>query len=562
MNFLIFYVVFGELILHAAFNMNSSLALDERRRRLWTEFHLLAENHTPACRFPEISNPAERREFTMDDQSRPAVIANAKLVAEPMKKAHDGFVHHIRSTEYTQVHVSGTEGIVSSTTKTYLPMFLAALRMLRYTGCTVPVELFLSDESDYDRHLCETVLPLYDASCIVLSRFFDSHNKVVVQPSQLKAFAGLFSAFKNVIYMDPWSLPTYSATTTRPCADDSLTTWPGHWASTVNPTYYNISGQPVPSIAARPSSDTSAFFVSKRSHLTTLFLSAYYNYHGPSYYYPLFMQGALGDPGGDSLLLAAAALGRGFLMIQDPEADVGYQAMDGEFYSSTVVQINPQNDHFHRVACFRNTEKKRQSFFNYSEKQPVQQADCPFALSWSGLTSKNKRYRLRTHWVTPQGELSHLTEGPEWDYWNNVQSTNCILESAVNVWKAAAAAEHWKGLQNDICLLALWYWKMTSQSVRISQATLHHLPVASLNSIVDGSLPTLSVSREPVKNSPVVSSDLTSASRNSMPYSTLPSIPEAPEPDSAPPSPREGSVDDHCLSCCRGAHRLNGLMVV
>ncbi|PKY00707.1 hypothetical protein P168DRAFT_284879 [Aspergillus campestris IBT 28561] len=537
--------------------MNSSLALRERRRSLWAEFHSLAETHAPTCRFPEISNAVERREFSTDGRSRPDMIANTQVIEASMKEAHDGFVHGIKTTEYTQVHIPGTEGIVSSTTKTYLPMFLASLRMLRYTGCTVPVELFLSDEWNYDGHLCERVLPLYDASCIVLSRLFNSSNKVDVQHSQLKAFAVLLSSFENVIYMDPWSLPTYSASTARPCADDSLTTWPGHWASTVNPIYYNISGQPVPSMAARPASDTSAFFVSKRSHLTTLFLNAYYNYHGPSYYYPLFGQGGPGDPGGDSLLLAAAALGQSFLMIQDPEADVGYQALDGEFYSSAVVQIDPQNVNFHRVACFRNTETNRQSFFNYTEKQLVRRADQPFSFSWSGLTSNNKLYRLRTQWVTPQGELSRLTEGPEWDYWKNIQSTNCLLKSAVNVWKAAAA-EHWKGLQNDICLLALWYWKMASRPVTISSATSHGLPVGSPNSILDTALPPISERREPVTNSSAVSLDLTTSSRNSMPYSTLPSIPEVPEPDSVPPSPREGSVDDHCLSCCRGAYRLNG----
>ncbi|PLN76802.1 hypothetical protein BDW42DRAFT_188421 [Aspergillus taichungensis] len=406
--------------------------------------------------------------LALEERRRPT-IENTKLVEEPMKKAYDGLVHHIKTTKYTL-----TEGIVSSTSKTYLPMLW-----------------------DYDRHLCETVFSLYDTSCIVLSRVFNSNNTVDVQPSQIKAFAVLFSSFEDVIYMDPWSLPTYT--------------------STVNSIYYNISGQPVPSIAARLSSFTSAFSLSKRSHLTTLLLNAYYNCHDPSYYYPLFMQGALGDPGGDSLLLAAAALGRSFLMIQDPEADMGYQAMDDEFYSSALVQIDPQTDHFHR-------------------KQPVRQTDLPFAFFWSGLTSNNKRYRLRTQWVTPQGELSCLTEGPEWAHWSNVQSTNCILkESAVNMWKTATA-EYCKGLQNDICLLPLLYWKMATQAVTISQATSRHLPVASLHSILDRTLAPPSESREPVKNSPAVSSYLTSGSWVSMLHSTLPSIPEVPEPDTAPPS--------------------------
>ena len=49
-----------------------------------------------------------------------------------------------------------------------LPVLLTSLRMLRRTGCTLPVEIYLGSTTDYDHQLCDEILPGLNACCFVV----------------------------------------------------------------------------------------------------------------------------------------------------------------------------------------------------------------------------------------------------------------------------------------------------------------------------------------------------------------------------------------------------------
>lgn len=56
------------------------------------------------------------------------------------------------------LHIPGTKGIVSTAGGTY-PILVISLRMLRRTGSTLPIEIFLADEDEYEEYICDVVLP-------------------------------------------------------------------------------------------------------------------------------------------------------------------------------------------------------------------------------------------------------------------------------------------------------------------------------------------------------------------------------------------------------------------
>jgi alpha 1,2-mannosyltransferase len=52
------------------------------------------------------------------------------------------------------VFSSGEQGIVTTVNAKYMPIFLVSLRMLRRTGCQLPLEVFIDDWATYDPTIC------------------------------------------------------------------------------------------------------------------------------------------------------------------------------------------------------------------------------------------------------------------------------------------------------------------------------------------------------------------------------------------------------------------------
>ncbi|GAB1203406.1 hypothetical protein APSETT445_002041 [Aspergillus pseudonomiae] len=126
--------------------------------------------------------------------------------------------------------------------------------------------------------------------------------------------------------------------------DEGLITWPDFWGPTASPLYYTISGQERPPPNIRQSTESGEVFISKRSHLRTLLLVAYYNYWGPGYYYPLLSQGAAGEGDKETFLAAATVLDEPFYQVSEPIRALGRHTNDG-FAGSTMVQYSPMEDY-------------------------------------------------------------------------------------------------------------------------------------------------------------------------------------------------------------------------
>jgi alpha 1,2-mannosyltransferase len=242
----------------------------------------------------------------------------------------------------------GTTGIVTTANAHYMPVFLVSLRLLRRTGCNLPIEVLIDDWSKYDPILCDTVLPSLNAHCVVMSNIYDT-AKSAKQPDhyQYKIFAILFSSFQHVLFLDSDAFPAYDPTvlfSVAPYTIHGLVTWPDFWAQTISSHFYHIAAIPeVPSMA-RFATESGQILLNKDKHRESLLMMVYYNYYGPDYYYILLSQGGPGAGDKETFVQAALAVGLPYYQVRTPPAALG-RIVNGSFTGVGIAQADPGLDY-------------------------------------------------------------------------------------------------------------------------------------------------------------------------------------------------------------------------
>jgi alpha 1,2-mannosyltransferase len=244
--------------------------------------------------------------------------------------------------------VKGTTGIVTTADAWYMPIFLVSLRMLRRTGCDLPMEVFIDDWSKYDPNVCDTVLPSLNARCVVLSNIYET--ALDAKPPnhyQYKVFAILFSSFQHVLFLDSDAFPTQDPAklfSTPPYTTHGLVTWPDFWAQTISAHYYHIAGIPEVPSQSRLSTESGELLINKDIHRASLLMMVYYNYYGPDYYYILLSQGSPGAGDKETFVQAALAVGLPYYQVTTPPGVLGNH-MNGTFRGTGLTQVNPVSDY-------------------------------------------------------------------------------------------------------------------------------------------------------------------------------------------------------------------------
>lgn len=91
-----------------------------------------------------------------------------------MVDSHSLFLDSIYADPPKLDYQPGTVDIVTIAGGQYLPVLLVSLLMLRRTGSTLPVEVFLTDTSEYELQMCEVVFPSLNAKCLIMSDYLIS----------------------------------------------------------------------------------------------------------------------------------------------------------------------------------------------------------------------------------------------------------------------------------------------------------------------------------------------------------------------------------------------------
>ncbi|KAH7396214.1 mannosyltransferase putative-domain-containing protein [Pyrenochaeta sp. MPI-SDFR-AT-0127] len=242
----------------------------------------------------------------------------------------------------------GTTGIVTTANARYMPIFLVSLRMLRRTGCNLPVEVFIDDWSKYEPTICDTVLPSLNARCVVLSNIYET-AKNVKQPDhyQYKIFALLFSSFQHVLFLDSDAFPAYDPTilfSTAPYTTHGLVTWPDYWALTVSVHFYHIAAIPEVPSQTRYSTESGQLMLNKEIHRESLLMMVYYNYYGPDYYYILLSQGSHGAGDKETFVQAAMAVCLPYYQVRTGPSALG-RSKNGTYRGTGIAQADPGLDY-------------------------------------------------------------------------------------------------------------------------------------------------------------------------------------------------------------------------
>jgi alpha 1,2-mannosyltransferase len=112
--------------------------------------------------------------------------------------------------------VGDETGIVTTGGLKLFPVLLVSLRMLRRTGCTLPVQVFLGDQTEYKEveSICESVLPSLNAQCRVVEDIYSTADVALTPPEhfQFKILAILFSSFRHVLFLDADAFPAHDPT--------------------------------------------------------------------------------------------------------------------------------------------------------------------------------------------------------------------------------------------------------------------------------------------------------------------------------------------------------------
>ena len=188
----------------------------------------------PALSHPENTNLAISYNHSQS-RKRPDYLSMTIKQWEGLGKAHSSFINTLRSAQYRLPYNFGTRGIVTTAGGSYLPVALVSIRLLRETGSFLPVEVFLSQWSEWDPVICDTILPNLNAKCIVLQEIFDyekSTRGTTLATYQYKIMAMVFSSFEDILFLDSDAFalhPPNDLFDSEPFESTGLVLWPDFW---------------------------------------------------------------------------------------------------------------------------------------------------------------------------------------------------------------------------------------------------------------------------------------------------------------------------------------------
>ncbi|KAL4998730.1 mannosyltransferase putative-domain-containing protein [Aspergillus recurvatus] len=435
-------------------NTAFEVPLTERQNVFWKAFKPILEANAPNCPPPDHKEDADAVHFNATTtEVRPDLTSMDETGVSAMQDAHAQFLHDIENTKFLKpVHAPGTRGIVSTAGSQYFPVFLATLRMLRRTGSKLPVEVYMKDAGEYEENICEEVLPKLNARCLILS---DVVGKDPIEHFQLKVFAVLLSSFEEVVWMDADCFPLHEPELLLDSdvfKSTGMITWPDFWQSSVSPLYYRISNQPETPMNGRQTTETGVFLISKKSHLRTLLLSAYYNYYGPSHYFRLLSQGGPGEGDKETFLQAASAVQEPFYAVSERVQAVGHPAPNG-LSGSAMAQSDPIEDQalvnkgLLRVLDPSVADAPR-IFFIHANYPKFNPGGNIWGTEFETAPTVRPDGSDGRAWIVPEEVIQRFGYDAEKAYWEELKFISCVPDVEFQTWTS----------KDEICHKVENYW--------------------------------------------------------------------------------------------------------
>ncbi len=364
-----------------------------------------------------------------------------------MKRAHNRIASRLPDT-YPEGLYKG-DGIVFVGGGIFSWYSLLSIRNIRKLGCSLPIEIVIPNEEEYEPELCDKIFPAYGARCIYLPKILDDSVRAdfLFKGYQYKSLALMVSSFENVLLLDADNVPVISPEPlfhSAPFNETGLVIWPDFWKRTTSPYFYDIAGIEVDrntrlstgystyghfekencpkdkvlfhqykGAFPDPSSESGQLLISKKMHTRDLWLTLYYNLFGPDYFYSLLSQGAAGEGDKETFLAGAHALNKKYYQVRKLVEAVG-MFRDGKFHGIAMKQYNAIDDYALSVEYKDAVDEVKESprfmflHINFPKLNPA-------AIISSGLTyDKKTGKRNRLFGKSINNELDYDFELTQW----------------------------------------------------------------------------------------------------------------------------------------------------
>ncbi|EGE05684.1 alpha-1,2-mannosyltransferase [Trichophyton equinum CBS 127.97] len=408
------------------------------QRRFWYAFHAILKATVPGCKSPiKLDEHPTSLEFHPDNIGNITLPENLMLSKgdrRKLKLAHARFLRLLAPPDGPVLPFQKrTRGIVSTASKAMLPTLVTSIYMLRVTGSKLPVEIFLADRGEHDAFTCGILLRSLNTRCIILDEILSfSPLKEGLMRYQFKIFSLLFSSFEEAFFLDADAFPIHDPArlfTSKPFIATGMVTWPDFWQVTYHPWFFEITAQQLPNTFPIPSTESGQLLISKRTHSKLLLLSAYYNFHGPSYYYPLLSQGHPGEGNKETYVASAMVLNLPFYAVSTRPEVFGYINKNGEWEGGVIIQADPTWEVISRPDRMYGWKGKpaapSNAFFTFHANLPKLDPIQVFGeggLAWAADGSPQRM------WGTARDSILRVGADIEKRLWNALERTSCQLE--------------------------------------------------------------------------------------------------------------------------------------
>lgn len=160
------------------------------------------------------STEAESRKKGADKPKGNNYVMPAKLDEQNSREMIEGFMAAMPSCPDT---FSGRGIVICGGGAKYFPGVWVLVNMLRYLGCHLPIEVWYLGRSELDLPMEQLLTPL-GVTCVDGLEVSKTHPCRILKGWELKAFALVHSAYKEVLLLDADNVPTISP--------DEIFSWP------------------------------------------------------------------------------------------------------------------------------------------------------------------------------------------------------------------------------------------------------------------------------------------------------------------------------------------------
>ena len=321
-------------LLYLVRNQRSQPDLEKTKVRIIRNLFDTFRTHKPVPNQIVIHRKAETSRTYQGDKLTQLTSLRFNEI-ETTKQTHRAAVSHLLG--FPAIHFDG-QGVVIVGDGSFARVALHSMRMLR-RSTNLPIELWVLNKREYDERDC-TELSALSVRFRTLDEYLPDE---VMATSQLKCFAMLLSSFEEVLLLDPDNFPIASVDdvfTAGQYSSNGVVIWQDSWASTASPWLYQIIERHQ---AFFGTCETGQLLWNKRTHFHALLLACYYNFYGPTYFYPLLSVGEAGQGDKETFLLACFVMNQSYSLMDTDIVTPGYHDEQGEFHGTGMIRADPRN---------------------------------------------------------------------------------------------------------------------------------------------------------------------------------------------------------------------------